>query len=230
MVEICRLVCCYEPAVVDHGQYVVDTRNDSGDGAWDILNMAEFRSVVAASGRVGYLKHPLLGLRRVCDALQRLIRKLTRQTPSQIGNYGREMQPVLGAWPELPVKPSAPWRMTTPAVSTRFSFHSARLNCRCSGAALRVRHPWGFSTTRQQLCFFHAHTRRGKVAHSWLNTGEERKLEMEAKKGVSHRLANAKGTQGLSRIRLTQETRQSPNNRSQSAFFGAREKKKKIKV
>ncbi len=37
--------------------------------------MAEFRAVVAASGRIGYLKHPRLGLRRLCDKLRDLIRK-----------------------------------------------------------------------------------------------------------------------------------------------------------
>jgi hypothetical protein len=74
LAELCRVICSYEPAVIEHGMWVADTRRVSGASAWDILRMAEYAALVTASGRIGYLKHPLVALRRLREKLHDLIR------------------------------------------------------------------------------------------------------------------------------------------------------------
>lgn len=56
LVELCRLICSYEPHAIDHGVYNVDASSGSVGTASKILEMAEYRAVVAESGRIGYQK------------------------------------------------------------------------------------------------------------------------------------------------------------------------------
>jgi hypothetical protein len=186
LAEICRMVCGYEPAVVDHGQYVIDARRDTGASAWEILKMAEFRAVVAASGRIGYLKHPLLGLRRVRDRLRDLIRKpsvkpliklaSTAADVAGAGGLGGAAGEVLGLAANVPGQQFHP-----PFIS----LGAAELPL--YRAALREGLP-GTVPPDGAIMLFEV-MRAGRAGHSWLKVGEERKLEREAKGGSRYRIA-----------------------------------------
>ena len=187
LVEIYRTLCCYEPGVVDHGQFIVDARKDNGEGAWDILNMAEFRAVVVASGRIGYLRHPLLGLRRVCDKLRRLMRtptvkpllKLATTAVDAAGTWG-----LAGAAGEV---------LGTVVEDGSKEFHPlfiplGPVELPLFRAALSEGLPDALPPSGKIMLF--EQTRGGKCARMWLNAGEEEKLEREAKQGICERLAD----------------------------------------
>ncbi len=186
LAEICRMVCSYEPAVIDHGQFIVDARRDSGASAWEILKMAEYRAVVAASGRIGYLKHPFLGLRRVRDRLRDLIRKpcarpLIKLASTAVdavgaGGLAGAAGEVLGAAANAPEEHFHP-----PFISLgplELPLYRAALREGLPGAVA----PDGAIMLFEKIC-------GGRGIYMWLNVGEERKLEREARESLRHRIA-----------------------------------------
>jgi hypothetical protein len=186
LAEICRMVCSYEPAVIDHGQYVIDARRDTGASAWEILKMAEFHAVVTASGRIGYLKHPLLGLRRLRDRLRDLIRKpfvkpliklaSTAVDAAGAGGLGGAAGVALGLAANVPGHHFHP-----PFIS----LGAAELPL--YRAALREGLP-GAVPPDGAIMLFEV-MRGGRAGHMWLSVGEEKKLEREAEGGFRHRIA-----------------------------------------
>lgn len=75
LAELRRLICAYQPAVIDHGDYNADAAGAGTPNALEIMGTDEFRSIVAQHGRIGYLKRPLPALRAVRDAFAELIRR-----------------------------------------------------------------------------------------------------------------------------------------------------------
>lgn len=184
LAEVCRMVCGYEPFVIDHGEYLVDSRRDSGASAW--VRMAEFRAVVAASGRIGYLKHPLIGLRRLGVKLHDLIRRpsvkpliklaSTAADAAGAGGLGGATGEALGLAanpPEQTYHP--PFISLGPAELPLYR------------AALREGVPGAVPPDGAIMLF--ETMRAGRKGTMWLNVGEEKKLEREAKGGFRQRIA-----------------------------------------
>lgn len=73
LAELVRLICAYEPAIVDQGLVASDVRRKT-ESALRLMQAAEFRSLVTESGRVGYLKHPLQALRELRHRFLQLTR------------------------------------------------------------------------------------------------------------------------------------------------------------
>jgi hypothetical protein len=186
LAEICRMACNYEPAVIDHGQYVIDARRDTGASAWEILKMAEFRAVVAASGRIGYLKHPLLGLRRLRDRLRDLIRKPSAKPLIKLASTAVDAAGARGlasaAGEVLGLAANAPGQQFHPPF---IALGPADLPL--YRAALREGLPGAVAPDGAIMLF--EVMRAGRAGHMWLNLGEERKLEREARAGLPHRIA-----------------------------------------
>ena len=186
LAEICRIVCGYEPFVIDHGQYVFDSRHDSGAGVWEILQLAEFRAVVAASGRIGYLKHPLVGLRRLGDRLRDLVRKPAVKPLIKLASTAADAAGAAG----LAGAAGEALGLVTNISSHRFhppfiSIGAAELPL--YRAALREGVPGAVPPDGVIMLF--EYMRAGQGGGMWLNVGEERKLELEAKGGFRQRVA-----------------------------------------
>lgn len=63
LAELAALICAYEPAALDHVAYSVDApREDMSRSIWELLTTAEYRSVVASSGKIGYVRRPMLAI------------------------------------------------------------------------------------------------------------------------------------------------------------------------
>jgi hypothetical protein len=186
LAEIYRLVCNYEPAVIDHGQYIIESRRDAGASAWDLLKMAEFRALVGASGRIGYLKHPLLGLRRLGDRLRELIRKApakgliklasTAADAAGAGGLAGAAGEALGFAANADDKPFHPPFLSLSPVELPLY-----------RAALREGLPGAVPPDGTIMLF--EIMRGGRAAHAWLSIGEEGKLEREAREGLRPRVA-----------------------------------------
>jgi hypothetical protein len=186
LAEVCRLVCSYEPMVVDHGDYIIDIRRDAAAGAWEILELAEFRALVAASGVIGYLKQPRVGLRRLRKRFRDLI---ARPAAAPLVKLASTAVDVAGA--------SAIATVLTQSAGLAASlsdqqFHPPFLSLGPVQLPLyRATIAKGLPDSRPPdgtIMVFEA-IRGGQVTHEWLNTGEEEKLELEAVEGFNSRVA-----------------------------------------
>lgn len=186
LAEICRIVCGYEPFVVDHGQYVIDSQRDSGAGAWEILKLAEFRALVATSGRLGYLKHPLMGLRRVGDRLRDLIRKPAVKPLLKLASTAADAAGAAG----FAGAPGEVLGLAANMSGQRFHPPFISLGAAESPlyrAALREGVPGAVPPTGVIMLF--ETVRAGRGGGTWLNVWDERKLELEAESGFRQRVA-----------------------------------------
>lgn len=186
LAEICRIVCGYEPFVIDHGQYVFDSRRDSDASAWEILQLAEFRAVVATSGRIGYLRHPLVALRRLGHQLQDLVRKPTVKPFIKLASTAADAAGAAG----LAGAAGDALGLAADVSSHRFhppfiSIGAAELSL--YRAALREGVPGAVPPEGVIMLF--EYMRAGRGGGMWLNVGEERKLELEARGGFRQRIA-----------------------------------------
>ncbi len=186
LAELCRLICTYAPAVVQHGMYVVDTCREASATACEILGLAEFRALVAASGRIGYLKHPILALRRLREKFRALMRqpaaksliKLASTAADAAGaaGLGRAAGEALGLAAE-----TGSGQFHPPFISlgpAKLALYRAALREGIPGAVP----PEGVIMLFEKL-------RGGQASHSWLNVGEESKLQREARSGIRRRVA-----------------------------------------
>lgn len=187
LAEICRIVCGYEPFVIDHGQYVIDSRRDSGATAWDILKLAEFRAVVAASGRIGYLKHPLMGLRRLGHRLRELIRRPAIKPFIKLASTAADAAGAGG------LAGAAGEALGLAADGSGQQFHPPFISLGAAElplyrAALREGAP-GAVPPKGAIMLFEIMRAGAGSGGMWLNVGEETKLEREAKGGFRQRIA-----------------------------------------
>jgi len=198
LAEICRLVCSYEPAVIDHGQYIIDARRDTGASAWEILETAEFRALVAASGRVGFLKHPLLALRRLRDKLRDIIRKPSAKSLIKLastavdaagtGGLAGAAGEVLGLAADSPGQEFHP--PFIPLGPVELPLYRAALRAGLPGAAA----PEGVIMSFELM-------RGGQADEIWLNVGEGTKLDREARASLRPRLVeHRKARKALDRL------------------------------
>ncbi|MGH9523641.1 MAG: hypothetical protein ACRD3E_14025 [Terriglobales bacterium] len=186
LAEICRLICSYQPSIVQHGIYVVDAPRGTAATACDILDMAEFRDVVSASGRLGYLKHPKLALRAVERKFRNLLRNPSVKPLVNLAATAAETAGATG------IAAAASGALDLfGSVSKASEFHPPFISIGPAElplyrAALRENLPGAVPPAGTIMLF-----RRllgGDATPSWLNVGEETKLEREAASGYSGRL------------------------------------------
>lgn len=73
LADLVRLICSFEPATVDQG-LVASEVPGMADSAMRLMQAAEFRALVTESGRVGFLRHPLLALHELRHRFLQLTR------------------------------------------------------------------------------------------------------------------------------------------------------------
>jgi hypothetical protein len=149
--------------------------------------MTEYAAIVAASGRIGYLKHPLAALRRLRDKLCDLIRKpavkpllklaSTAADAAGAAGLGGATGEALGLAAEVRDGPFHPPFISLGA--TKLALYRAALRASLPSA----KPPPGSIMLFEQL-------RGGRSSHSWLNDGEEGKLASEATSGFERRRAD----------------------------------------
>jgi hypothetical protein len=178
LAEIASLICSYEPDLTDHGAYRLDRArtSESASHIWELVENAEFRAVVAASGRIGYLKHPRVALRRLRNAARNFLAKpeaaklftLATTTADFAGaksivEKARSIVELIGASNSRSFCP--PFMDLGPA---QVGVYRVAL----ADAFADAIPPHG-------TIFTFEHSRGGRFSHSWLNVGEEMKLQRE---------------------------------------------------
>jgi hypothetical protein len=166
--------------------WVADAGRTAGAPAWDILRMSEYRALVTASGRIGYLKHPLVAMRRLREKIRDLIRTPVVKPLLKLAASAADAAGAAG----LGSATGEALRLATEGRGEQF-------------------HPPFISLGPVQLPLYHAaladglpgatpppgaimlfeQFRGGHASHMWLATGEEHKLEREAILGARRRHA-----------------------------------------
>lgn len=178
LAELVALVCSYEPHTLEHGSFQLETSTaDSFSPAvWSLLDTAQFRRVVSATGKLGYLRHPLVGLKRLQEIVRNFFgRKDTRKmlslaaTTVDLAGAGTAAKAAehffetLGAQTDL-FRP--PFLGLGPAELGIYRAVLAEMNANAIPPPGTI------------MVF--EHSRAGRLGHSWLSVGEEEKLEREA--------------------------------------------------
>jgi hypothetical protein len=179
LAELVALICSYEPHDVEHGSFALETPAEGGfsPAAWDLLDNAEFKAMVSASGRLGYLKHPLIGLKRLRQVIQKFLR---REDAKAMLSLAKTTAELAGAGSAVP----AAEHIFDTLVKTHInSFRPpfvglgpARLGI--YRVALAEGRP--SATPPPGTIMLFEGSRAGIVGHSFLSIGEEKKLAQEA--------------------------------------------------
>jgi hypothetical protein len=168
----------YNEAIISaHGgslQVEAASNNGFAPAVWPLLENAQFRAVVAASGRLGYLKHPLIGVKR----LQRVIRTfVSRKETKKMLSLASTAAEFAGAGTTATTAENLLVELVGSHPSTFrppfLSLGPAELGI--YRAVLADSH--SEATPPQGTIMVFEHSRASKVGHSWLNAGEENKLE-----------------------------------------------------
>jgi hypothetical protein len=77
LAECISLICAYDVGVVEHGNLRVDTPISvpQSPDIWRFLDFAEFRELTSATGALGYVEVPSVGLRRLRYAISEFLRR-----------------------------------------------------------------------------------------------------------------------------------------------------------
>jgi hypothetical protein len=182
LAEIFRMVCAYEPAAVDQGLFQIDRPNANTSNALSIMEDAKFKELVVASGRIGYLKHPILGFqqlrKRFVSLMARPVVKGTMSLASTAvdaaggAGMGAAAVKAIGlATPDSDEPFNPPFISLGPADLSLYV------------AVLREQMPAAIPPPGQIMAF------RSRSGYSWLSVGEEDKLAREASASEAPRLA-----------------------------------------
>ncbi|HEY5056120.1 MAG TPA: hypothetical protein VII58_08160 [Acidobacteriaceae bacterium] len=174
LAECISLICDYDADVIEHGNLQVDIPRSASNApdVWKFLDFAEFREVEAASGALGYLEVPSLGLRRLRYAISDLVRrpeaKPILSTAAIVTNLaGVKQAENLGKMAEsVGLLSVAHFR---PPFIPLGPLELALYRSSLAEASREAKPPEG------TILVFES-----KRGTSWLNTGEESKLEAEA--------------------------------------------------
>ncbi len=200
--ELAALVCSYEPAALSHG--ALRTEIDTGSGLssrlWHLIETAEFREVIEESGKLGWAEHPIITIRHLRNVLSTYLQTKEAATlfksASTIAGIGAKGHPSLDVAkasadvlanftesregyrpPFLPLGPSIEgiYRMALSSVSKD-------------------------ATPARDTIFTFATYKGGREGISWLNVGEEGKLEREAADLESSKTKWEEAQKALARI------------------------------
>jgi hypothetical protein len=179
LAELVALVCDYEPHELDHGAFRFEFPTASGvcPEVWELLDNAEFRSLVSVSGRLGYLKHPLIGLKKLQRAIQKFF---SREDAKMLLSLAKTTAECAGAGSAA----SSVEHVLEAAVNSKErSFRPPFLGvgpARLGIYRLALADGYPDAEPPKGAIMLFEHSRAGKIGHSWLNIGEETKLEQEA--------------------------------------------------
>jgi hypothetical protein len=172
--ECVGLICGYDSGLVHHGCLRADIPAGlaNSPGIWKLLDFAEFRAIAAASGELGFLKNPFVGLRRLGYAIKDFFQRPETQPllttasvvadlagvkhADQIGKLAEHIGNLWGEDFRPPFIPLGPVEMGL--------YRSVLFQI-----SPEVKPPEG-----SILAF------EGRTGVSWLNVGDESKLEREA--------------------------------------------------
>jgi hypothetical protein len=188
LAELVALICSYEPAAPEHLVWTTElARPGASRQVWEIFESAEFQAVVAASGRIGLVRHPKVALRRIGALLRAVIahpaaKALLRMgaTSADLAGVPKASKALEGFLATAGARPSSseywpPFISLGPAQVGVYQ------------AALIESEPQATPPPGAIMVF--RSTRGGKEGLSWLNEGEEHKLEREALEGLGPRLS-----------------------------------------
>jgi len=178
LAELVNLICCYEPNTLEQGAQSVDSVPDVRTlDVWKLLDSTEFKSIVASSGQLGILKHPNVILKHLNHLFKEFIQrpdtsKVLRlaETPADLAGHGKVFNTAKSALEALiafytqPFRP--PFMSPGPAEMGIYKI------------ALTEEYPSAMTHPGTILLFEWS---RGETrSYSWLNEGDELKLEREA--------------------------------------------------
>jgi len=182
LAEMASLICCYEPHCLDHGSLKADADvgRELAPKLWDLIETAEFRLIVSESGQLGFVEHPLIAVRRlrrfVRDFLQREDASVLLKVVGTVADLGskahasaaslKTFATVLGNLAHTGAPFNPPFLKLGPAVQGIYR--------------LALSHLSSDAVPGDGTIFSFVRSRAGKESLSWLNVGEELKLEREA--------------------------------------------------
>ena len=179
LAELGRLICSYEPALIEQGFYESDAPSASTTNALRIMETAEFNSLVSEAGQIGYLKNPLPALRELRRRFVELIKSpLAKETltlastaaDASVAGTGSAAKEIFG----LALKDRGNFNPAFVSLGkARLSLYRAVLREGLPGASPP---PGAIMTFRNQFGL------------SWLNEGEESNLEEEARARLQDRV------------------------------------------
>ena len=182
LAEMASLICSYEPHCLDHGSLraEADVGRELTPRLWDLLETAEFRLMVSETGKLGYLEHPVIAVRRlrniIRDFLQRKDTSVLLKVVGTVADLASRAHTsaatvktaagVLSSLADIGAPFSPPFLKLGPAVQ---GIYRVALSGLCRDAIP----PAG-------TIFAFRRYRAGRESYSWLSVGEELKLEREA--------------------------------------------------
>lgn len=190
LAEIIDLVCRYEPSNPKYGLLQYETAETGiSERLWKIMETAEFRSIVAESGNLGYIKNPLMGINKISELLSNFIRnpqvkpllRLTH-TAAELSGLGVPADSVQKIAGDIEQNQQDARLFSPPFISL------GPVELSIYKVALKEKYPTATPPKASIMSF--EHSRNNKINYSWLNVGEERKLEKEAKNVLKHRLSS----------------------------------------
>lgn len=179
LAELCRLICSYEPALVDQGSYRLDEPSGATMNALRMMETAEFNGLAAEAGQIGYLRNPLPALRELRRRFLDLIKSPLGKTSlalastaadtsvTRIGKATKEMFDFVS-------KDGADFNPVFVSLGT--------VHLPLYRAVLREALPGALPPSGTIMTF------KNRFGVSWLQEGEELKLEKEAQDGLAPRL------------------------------------------
>ena len=182
--EILWLICRYDPAAPEHFAFTDLAQGSAYPSIKEVLDSAEYRRVVAASGRIGLVKHPLTALRRLGGRLRDVLRKPSASALLRLGHAPAEVAGGKAAGTAIEFLRSVAEVSPDSSYWPPFlGLGSAELGI--YRIALRECYP-GANPPPGTIMVFER-VRDGRTSRSWLNTGEESKLERDAVEALGSR-------------------------------------------
>lgn len=183
--ELFALLCSYEPAAPELlGWSSEVARVGASPDVWRILDLAEFRSVVAASGRIGLLLRPKVALRRMRRLLGDLVSHPRAKSLLRLGSTAVD---VAGA-PRAAEALGKFLEKATDAASPTEEYWPPFLPLDTQGKLGLYRATLRAADSRAKPVPGTIFVFRDRIGHSWLNTEDGHKLEDKAKERLSNRI------------------------------------------
>lgn len=176
--EIVSLVCAYESELNDHGAYRFDLvpRAEASVDIWKIVENTEFASLVAASGQIGYLKHPAVAFRRLRKPARHFF---ARPEIAKLFSLATTAANIAGA-NSIGEKAKNLGTLVTDLDSRPFCPPFVNLGSAELGVyRLALADAFVGATSPDGTILAFEHSRCGRTSMSWLNSGEESKLQTE---------------------------------------------------
>jgi hypothetical protein len=189
LAELVAVLCSYEPAAPEHVAWTLEVaREGAARSIWEIFDSSEFHAVVAASGKLGLVRHPKVLLQRIRSLLEALVDHPRAKPLMRLGSTAADLAGAPpGAAEALSVVIEAT-AVEAPAGTDYWppfiGLGPAQLGV--YRAALRAASPEASPLPGTVMSF--RGTREGREGMSWLNVGEEGKLEREAALGLAPRM------------------------------------------